>query len=224
MAFVYVHVFPNNKLYIGVTERPPKKRWDSNGCGYRKQPVLWRAIQKYGWDNIQHIILVDNIPIEVAYECEQYLITKYNTTNIELGYNLSIGGKHSSGYHFNHTEEAKQKISAGNKGKKRSDEYRKRMSESRKGYNKGCVSPMKGKHHTKEAKEKIRQANLGKPKSEETIEKLRQAAIGKHKGKRKPMSEETKRKISEANKGKKHGGRWKKKIKVSIEIEVTNND
>lgn len=224
MASVYVHVFPNKKLYIGVTGRPPKKRWDSKGCGYRKQTALWRAIQKYGWDNIQHIILIDDIPIDVAYECEQYLISKYDTTNIDVGYNLSIGGKYSSGYHFNHTEEAKQKISKGNKGKKHSDECKRHLSEISKGRNKGCESPMKGRHHTEEAKERIRQANLGKPKSEETIEKLRQAAIGKHKGKRKPMSEETKRKISEANKGKKHGGKWKKKIKVSIEIEVRDND
>ena len=35
MALVYVHVFPNNKLYIGVTEKASaKQRWH-RGRGYR---------------------------------------------------------------------------------------------------------------------------------------------------------------------------------------------
>lgn len=44
---VYVHVFPNGKLYIGATRQEPKKRWRSGG-GYRNQKAMYEAILKYG--------------------------------------------------------------------------------------------------------------------------------------------------------------------------------
>lgn len=211
MALVYVHVFPNDKIYIGVTEKKKANdRWE-NGKGYKGQPRIFNAIKKYGWDNIQHIVLIDNISIDKAYECERFLIDKYNSTDHKYGYNAALGGEHSSGYHFNHTEEAKKKISRGHKGKLWTDERKKKFSELTKGRNKGCVSPMKGKHHTAEAKEKIRQANLGKPKSKETIQKLRESQLGRKRG---PMSEEHKRKISEAIKSRKH------KVEILIKVEV----
>lgn len=25
---VYLHIFPNKKVYVGITSRPPNKRWD----------------------------------------------------------------------------------------------------------------------------------------------------------------------------------------------------
>lgn len=49
---VYVHVFPNGKLYIGATRQEPKKRWRGGG-GYRNQKAMHEAILKYGWDNIK---------------------------------------------------------------------------------------------------------------------------------------------------------------------------
>lgn len=55
---VYEHLFPNGKRYVGITSKPPKTRWE-NGAGYAKdgQPVMYNAIQKYGWDNIEHNVL-----------------------------------------------------------------------------------------------------------------------------------------------------------------------
>ena len=48
---VYVHVFPNNKKYFGITSKRPNARWEG-GTGYDKehQPVMYNAIQKYGWN------------------------------------------------------------------------------------------------------------------------------------------------------------------------------
>ena len=59
---VYKHTFPNGKVYIGITsKKKPNQRWES-GIGYSKnQIVMYNAIQKYGWDNIKHEILFENL-------------------------------------------------------------------------------------------------------------------------------------------------------------------
>ena len=56
---VYKHTFPNGKVYIGITRQKPKYRW-ANGNGYLrlkpngeyKQPLMARAVIKYGWENV----------------------------------------------------------------------------------------------------------------------------------------------------------------------------
>lgn len=69
---VYEHVFPNGKRYIGITCEP-KKRWNG-GHGYDTQPKMKRAIQCYGWDNIEHNIICEGMPKEQAERLEMYLI------------------------------------------------------------------------------------------------------------------------------------------------------
>ena len=71
MYCVYKHTFPNGKIYIGVTSINPLRRWE-NGFGYRKQTVMFRAICKYGWDNIQHEILFDGLAKEEACQKENW--------------------------------------------------------------------------------------------------------------------------------------------------------
>lgn len=131
MYQVYKHEAPNGKVYIGIT-KDIKNRW-SKGRGYRGNRYFWRAIQKYGWDNFKHEILFENITQEEACEKEIELIAYYNSTNPEYGYNICNGGEINSGFTFNHTEEAKRKISEANKGKIISEEQRKQISESEKG-------------------------------------------------------------------------------------------
>lgn len=89
---VYVHIFPNGKKYFGITSNKPKKRWNY-GVGYRDQPVIYHAIKKYGWNNIKHIILYENLTKGQACEKEKKLIKKFNTTNRKNGYNVSFGGE-----------------------------------------------------------------------------------------------------------------------------------
>lgn len=110
---VYIHKCPNGKIYIGVTGKKPSERW-KGGSGYRNNKHFYNAIKKYGWDNIEHIILKDNIDKESAFELEKELIKKYDSTNRSKGYNNSVGGEKSSlGYH--HTKEALAKISKASK-------------------------------------------------------------------------------------------------------------
>lgn len=86
---LYVHIFPNGKLYFGITKQDVKDRW-GNGYGYKKQPKIYSAIQQYGWDNIEHRIIRIGLTAEEAQYKEKYYIEKYNTIND--GYNVSDGG------------------------------------------------------------------------------------------------------------------------------------
>ena len=87
---VYMHITPNRKMYIGITSRKPQYRWNY-GKGYVSNKHFYNAILKYGWDNIEHIIVAECLSKEDACAMEQKLIAKYDTTNPSKGYNRSIG-------------------------------------------------------------------------------------------------------------------------------------
>ena len=91
--YVYMHINKvNNKKYIGITgQERIQDRWRSDGSGYKTQ-VFGRAIEKYGWDNFDHIILDEKLSDVEALEKEKHYIEKYNTTNPDYGYNISVGG------------------------------------------------------------------------------------------------------------------------------------
>lgn len=146
---LYVHIAPNKKLYIGITQ-DIKARFRKDGEGYKGNRHLWKAIQKYGWNNFQHIVLLENLPMGVACECEKFLIAKYKSNNALFGYNLAEGGQYNSGFHFYHTEETKAKISKASKGHIISDEQKLKISSARKGIF----------HHTEETKQRLRQVAL----------------------------------------------------------------
>ena len=88
---VYKHTTPNGKHYIGITCKTPTARWGSDGSGYKTQ-LFWRAIQKYGWDNIKHEILYVGLSKEEAKTKEIELIAKYQSDNPNYGYNQTKGG------------------------------------------------------------------------------------------------------------------------------------
>lgn len=92
MYCIYMHtIINNNKKYIGQSKTDPSKRWGLNGHRYKGQ-LFYNAIQKYGWDNIKHEILIDNLTKEDADYYEQYYITLYKTNNNLYGYNVAPGG------------------------------------------------------------------------------------------------------------------------------------
>lgn len=109
---VYIHLFPNNKVYIGITKQKPENRWN-NGKGYKNNDYLANAILKYGWNNIEHKILYSNLTKEEAELKEVELIREYKSNIKEYGYNILDGGNVSDGM----TEEVKRKISQACKGK-----------------------------------------------------------------------------------------------------------
>lgn len=89
---VYIHLFPNKKVYVGITSRPVEVRWGSKGAGYFEQPLIYRAIQKYGWNNIEHVIFASNLTKQEAIRMEFKLIDLFQANNTNYGYNISAGG------------------------------------------------------------------------------------------------------------------------------------
>ena len=89
------------------------------------------------------------------------------------------------------SEEFCRKNSESHKGKHASDETRRKMSEVRKGEN----HPMYGKHHSEETRKKMSESKKGKYHTEEAKKKMSLARKGK------PKSEETRKRMSEANIG-----------------------
>lgn len=88
---VYIHYFPNGKVYIGITRRQVERRWN-NGKGYENQPLMNRAIKKYGWDNVKHEIFASKLTKEEALNMEMLLINAFQSTNHNYGYNICTYG------------------------------------------------------------------------------------------------------------------------------------
>ena len=70
---VYQHVTPDGLYYFGQTNNI-KRRWRNNGVEY-KRTALQPYIEKFGWDNIQHIVLFKDQTRENALWIEDFLIT-----------------------------------------------------------------------------------------------------------------------------------------------------
>lgn len=89
---LYIHTCPNGKKYVGITRLKPSRRW-GRGSGYKAHNKhFYSAIQKYGWENIKHEIIFDNLSREEAEFWETYYINLYRTTSSEFGYNNAKGG------------------------------------------------------------------------------------------------------------------------------------
>lgn len=82
----------NQKRYIGITREKPEYRWGKNGKRYIASPHFYNAIQKYGWDNFEHVIYKENLTKNEAFDMERNLIKEYKTTDENYGYNISEGG------------------------------------------------------------------------------------------------------------------------------------
>lgn len=104
---VYKHTCPNGKVYIGITRQNPIKRW-KGGSGYKENKHFYSAILKYGWVNIKHEILYDELNEEQACVKEVELISKYNSNDREFGYNNSTGGEKN--FTFSHSSETKERM------------------------------------------------------------------------------------------------------------------
>lgn len=140
-----MHIFPNDKRYIGITRNAPESRW-RNGTGYANQILMNRAIKKYGWANIEHVIVACDLTKSDAENLERQLILELKTRDITCGYNIDCGGT-STG---KHSAETRKKISENRKGKC--------LGESNRLYGvdmSGELNPFYGKKHTKTTLEKM---------------------------------------------------------------------
>ena len=150
---IYRHIFPNGKVYIGQTCQKPEYRWN-NGRGYKTSPFIFNAINKYGWDNIEHQILFSNLDQLNADIIEEDLIYYYK--QIGKSYNLANGGSVNRGWKM--SDEAKEKLRILSTGRTHSDEAKEKIRLSKLGEK----NPSYGKSPSKETREKISKAMKGK--------------------------------------------------------------
>ena len=142
----------NNKVYIGQTINEKNRYRDHKYC--YSESLFHRAVKKYGFENFTYEVL-EVLDVSELDKRERYWISYYQSNDLEKVYNLTEGGD-------------------GSKGMKRSDETRKKMSES----HKMKSSNWKGHHPSEESKKKMSESHKGKHHSDETRKKMSES----HKG------------------------------------------
>ena len=143
---VYKHTTPSGKVYIGLTKQTANNRW-KKGQGYTSSPHFYKAIKKYGWDNIKHEVVHEWLSRDEAVWLERELIRECNSNNPVFGYNETDGG--DLGVRFN--DSVRQRISENKK-----NYYRDHPEEKEK-----IANRVKGFKHSEEAKKKMRLAKIG---------------------------------------------------------------
>lgn len=159
--YLYMHQLKQDVtyVYIGQTCNNPTIRQGKNGSGYKTCPKFQSAIQEYGQDAFNHIILFSNLTKEEVNEKEKEYIEKYDAIN--HGFNISKGGNGGGFINHHHTEEVKQILNEKLSGKK-NPFYGKHHTEETKNLlsqlasqRTGEKNPFYGKHHTEETKQII---------------------------------------------------------------------
>jgi hypothetical protein len=187
LSIYMVHNKINNKIYIGKTSRTLAERWkwhiqDSNK-NRLKDIHFYRAIRKYGPASF-NIWKIDGAETEPACnELEKTYIQVFKSYLPEIGYNGTMGGEggrqtaeirkkmgesrrgaNNPFYGKKHSPESIEKNRAAHIGKpgplgvKRSDETKRKISESHKGLLVGAKNPNFGglsdshKQHIREAR------------------------------------------------------------------------
>lgn len=115
----------NGKSYIGQTTQTLSQRWYQHKYNSKdKDTKLARAIRKYGISNFSISTIYETDNYEDLNKMEEIFISQYNTT--KKGYNIRTGGANSP-----RSEETKRKLSESRKGKK--NPYVKKSNQRRKG-------------------------------------------------------------------------------------------
>lgn len=115
-GYIYKLTSPSNKCYIGQTVNL-KSRLTSykNFHKKEKQPYIFNALKKYGFDNFT-VDIIETIEKETTEELQDSLntleifyIDKFDTTNKEKGYNICKGGNQGR-LGVKTSEETKEKL------------------------------------------------------------------------------------------------------------------
>jgi len=172
-------------MYIGSACNLNKRWKDHRSSLVRRKHhshYLQAAWDKYGEENFYFEVLEFVNDKNNLISREQFWLDYVYTSDRCIGYNISP-------------------IAGNCLGIKRSEKFRRKLSEAFKGEK----NPNYGKPMLEEQKKKLFDVNKGKVVSEKTRHRLSEARKGKkHPNYGKHLSEETKQRISEANKGESH--------------------
>ncbi len=150
------HCIPTGKKYIGQTINENDRK-SSHICKSKTDCdfLFYRAVRKYGWENFIYGV-IDIFEENLLNEKEVYFIKKYDTFN--NGYNTTLGGGGSRGRIK--TEEERKKLSEKLKGKKKTEEHKLKISKAHLLLNKKGI--VLSESHKKNMKLAIRGKRFGK--------------------------------------------------------------
>lgn len=127
-GIVYCHINKlSGKVYVGQTWH---QEWRWMPSAYRACVYFANAIQKYGWNNFDHLILRNDLKTQIEMDnLERIYQILFQARNTKCGYNIREGGSH--GKLSNETRrkisEAHRGLPAHNKGKSISEETRQKL-------------------------------------------------------------------------------------------------
>jgi hypothetical protein len=160
----------NGKLYIGKDE-------SSRESYYGSGRLIRRAIQKYGKECFEKEIIEEVSNRELLQDREKHWIAYYNSTDREIGYNISKGGDGGDtiSNHPNRAEIVK-KMSEANKGRVFTEEHRRKLRENHNSKNpevmKKISEALKGRKKSEEHRRKLSEVNKGKKIPKDVVEKI----------------------------------------------------
>lgn len=141
----------DHKIYVGKSKNI-KRRWSGHRSNLKRKVkrkdtnrYLWNAVQKYGLENFEFIIL-EELPIDedIFKIRELHWMDYYNSYNTDFGYNLRRDSKTSMIVHDDTKALISQAVKGENNpnyGNKWTDEQKKYMSELKKeGYKNGTLT------------------------------------------------------------------------------------
>lgn len=166
----------NGKVYIGAS-KDIKRRW----CNHRGSvgSPIHSDLEAYGLDNFKFEVLLE-CPEDMLAQWERDMICLYDADDPEKGYNCKndrpynpkVSERLKGKNRYPRTDYQKQRVSESHKGISRSDETRRKISETLK----GKPSPLKGVPRPEEVKRKMSESRKGIPRSEETKRKISEAS------------------------------------------------
>ena len=181
----------SNKIYIGSSQ-DVEKRFSAHQSDHGVQ-VVHRAIKKYGADAFEWTIL-EECELTNLIEREQVYIDLHRPFG-ERGYNIRRVADRNSGIVL--SQETRLKMSVARKGKTKSDDHKRKLSEAGKNRDNSHLAQYRGQPHSEETKKRLSELAMGrtwahdadrvrnhialrkgKSLSPEHIEKVRQTHIG----------------------------------------------
>ena len=211
---VYQHVTPDNMYYFGATQNV-ERRWRNNGAEY-KRTALQPYIEKFGWDNIQHIVLFKNQTKENALWIEDFLITTAQEDGVCINKQRSGLISKEEGYNKNQCKQYYEQ------NKDKFKEYYEQNKDKFKEYyeqNKEQISEQR-KQYIEQNKDKIKERNKQYyERNKEKFKEYQEQNKDKIREYQREYKEQNKDKIREYNR--EYQRQYRQKKKQLKEVETT---